>query len=139
LYTDKSIFIGPDEEDIDQIVIDIKGTGLNIMEDGNIQDFLGVNIERKKDGTVHLTQPLLSKAILKDLRMNGKGVKGKHIPSRSSNMLRHCTGAAMFSHSTSPQQGNPKGPADEWRRSEGEAHPFSVIHYVEALYRGSNV
>jgi hypothetical protein len=72
LYTDDSILAGPDEEEINQIIRDIRGAGLNIAEEGDIQDFLGVNIERKKDGTVHLTQPHLIESIVKDLRMNGK-------------------------------------------------------------------
>jgi hypothetical protein len=59
-----------------QIISNIRGTGMNITEEGDIQYFLEVNIKRKKDGTVHLTQPHLIEAILKDLWMTGEGVKG---------------------------------------------------------------
>jgi hypothetical protein len=53
LYTNDSILAGPDEEEINQIISDIRGAGLNIIEEGDIQDFLGVNIERKKLRSKH--------------------------------------------------------------------------------------
>jgi hypothetical protein len=45
---------------------------------------LGVNIERKADGTVHLTQPHLIDSILEDLRMLDVKVKPKSTPASSS-------------------------------------------------------
>jgi hypothetical protein len=59
LYTNGSILAGPDKEEIKQVMIDLKKAKLNITEAGDLEDFLGVQIERKKDGTVHLTQPHL--------------------------------------------------------------------------------
>ena len=44
LYTDYSILEGPDEEELMQIVSDIKDYGLDITEKEYIEDFLGVNI-----------------------------------------------------------------------------------------------
>ncbi len=68
LYIDDSILAGPDKKEIDQIIIDLKRAKLNITEEGDLVDFLGVQIERKEDGSVHLTQPQLIDQILKDLR-----------------------------------------------------------------------
>ena len=68
LYTDDSILTGPDKKEIDQSIIDLKKAKLNITEEGDLEDFLGVRIERKEDGSVHLTQPQLIDQILKDLR-----------------------------------------------------------------------
>ena len=48
---------------------------LTIEED--LQDFLGVNIEKKKDGTIHLTQPHLIDKILKYLILDNDRVTTK--------------------------------------------------------------
>ena len=90
LYTDDSILEGPDKDEIDQCIKDIQDAELDITIKGNLQDFLGVNINRKEDGTVHLTQPHLIDQILKDLKMDQDKVQGKDILASSSNiLLRH--------------------------------------------------
>ena len=58
LYTDDSILAGPDNEDIAQVIKDLKGANLDVTDEGNMEDFLGINIERK-DEEIHLTQPHL--------------------------------------------------------------------------------
>ena len=40
LYTDDSILAGPSEDEINQIIKDIKKTGLDVTDEGDIQDFL---------------------------------------------------------------------------------------------------
>ena len=45
LYTDDSILAGPDEDELNKVVLDIKEAGLNVTEEGDIEDFLGVNID----------------------------------------------------------------------------------------------
>jgi hypothetical protein len=39
-----------------------------------------VNIDRRDDGSIHLTQPHLIKQILKDLRMDGDNIKPRSTP-----------------------------------------------------------
>ena len=46
LYTDDSILAGPDPEEIEQVLKDLKKENLEVTGKGNIEDFLGVNIER---------------------------------------------------------------------------------------------
>ena len=86
LYTDDSILAGPSKSEINQIISDIEKTGLNITREGNIQDFLGINIERKSDRII-LSQPHLITQILKDLRMDDDSVKIKDTPSMISKIL----------------------------------------------------
>jgi hypothetical protein len=59
LYTDDSILAGPDKDEINRVIEDIRKAKLDIMVEGDIQDFLGINIVRKEDSTIHLTQPHL--------------------------------------------------------------------------------
>ena len=48
LYTDDSILASPDNEEIEQIMRDMKGIGLEITDEGDVSDFLGVKIDKKK-------------------------------------------------------------------------------------------
>ena len=90
LYTDDSILAGPSEKEIDQIIKDLRKAKLDLTIEGDLQDFLGVNIEKKKDRTIHLTQPHLIDQILKDLRLDNDRVTTKTTPASSSVLLsRH--------------------------------------------------
>ena len=93
LYTNDSILAGPDSKEIDQAIEDIKKAKLNITIEGDIKDFLGVNISRKPDGSIHLTQPLLIDQIFQDLHMQDN-TKPKTTPAASSWLLSR--------HSSSP-------------------------------------
>jgi acid stress-induced BolA-like protein IbaG/YrbA len=87
LYTDDSILAGLDRNDIEQVIKDMQLAKLNITVEGDMQDFLGININRKQDRSVHLSQPQLIKGILKDLRLDGKGMKIKSTLSMLSRIL----------------------------------------------------
>jgi hypothetical protein len=88
LYTDDSKLAGPDCNNIELVIEEIQAANLNITIKGGIQDFLGINVNRKKDGSVHLTQLQLIEGILKDLRLDGEQTKVKTTPSLSSKILR---------------------------------------------------
>ena len=45
LYTDDSILAGPDPQELDDIVQEMKAVGLIITVEGDISDFLGVQID----------------------------------------------------------------------------------------------
>ena len=77
LYTDDSILAGPNQDEIEQVLKELKEAKLNITDEGDVKDFLGVNIKKHNDGTVHMTQPHLIDQILKDLNMNGDDVKSR--------------------------------------------------------------
>jgi hypothetical protein len=85
LYTDDSLLAGPSQKEIDQIVIDLKKAKLDITDEGNIEDFLGINIDIRKDSTVHLTQPHLIDQILKTLRMDKENVIQERLQQHHQN------------------------------------------------------
>lgn len=87
LYTDDSILAGPCEKEIQSIIQQIKNADLDITEEGDIQDFLGININRKENGTIELTQPHLIEQILSDLKMDVDKLKIKDVPCKSSSIL----------------------------------------------------
>ena len=67
LYTDDSLLADPDADEINQIIDELQTkANLSITVEGDLADFLGVNIDRKADGSIYLTQPHLIEQILKD-------------------------------------------------------------------------
>ncbi len=99
LYTDDSILAGPDQAEIDQIIKEMKQVKLDITVEGDLQDFLGVHIERMPDGTIQLTQPHLIDQILDDLRLNDDNVAEKTIPATSSKLLSRHSDSEPFDNS----------------------------------------
>jgi hypothetical protein len=80
LYTDDSLLTGPDEKELNLIIDKMKSVGLKLTHEDGVDDFLGVNVQRHDDGTIHLTQPHLIKSILEDLRLAGTTVAQKKTP-----------------------------------------------------------
>jgi len=80
LCTEDSFLAGPDKDEFKQVIADIKSAGLDVTKEGDIEDFLGVNIDRVDDDTYHLSQPHLVDQILRDLNLDGDNVKTKETP-----------------------------------------------------------
>jgi hypothetical protein len=78
------------------VIKDIKQAGLDITIKGNLQDFLGINIDQKPNGSIHLTQPHLIDQILEDLRLDADDVKTKSTPAASSKLLSRHTKSVDF-------------------------------------------
>ena len=98
LYTDDSILAGPDRDEINQVIQDIRKAGLNITEEGDIKDFLGVHIVREK-GKVTFSQPQLIEKILRSLGMHGNNVRPADTPARSSVLISRHSKSPGFSKS----------------------------------------
>ena len=98
LYTDDSLLAGPDPTEIDQIIQEIEQKAkLSITVTGDLAYFLGVSIDRRDDGTIHLLQPHLIDQILKDLRLDKEDVKPRSTPAASSKLLtRHSDSKSFY-------------------------------------------
>ena len=71
----------------------MRSAGLELMVKGDMSDFLGVKIDRKRDGLIHLTQPHLINSILKDLHLLNTGSRPptvKMVPMATSRVLGKC-------------------------------------------------
>ena len=99
LYTDDSILAGPDKGEVDEIINLMKKAKLDITDEGNVEDFLGVNIVRREDGSVKLSQPHLIKQILSDLKMDRQPLKVKDTPAASSKVLHEHSKSVDFDNS----------------------------------------
>ena len=99
LYTDDSILMGPDPIELDDLINQMRTTGLELTVEGDISDFLGVKIEYKQDGTIHLTQPHLIESILKELNLSRPDTHIKSTPAASSKILhRHADSKDFDNH-----------------------------------------
>ena len=87
LYSDDSILAGPSKKKIESIIEQIKATSLKITREGDIKDFLGINILKRDDGSIKLTQPCSTDQILKDLKLDNNNLKIKGTPSKVSQIL----------------------------------------------------
>ena len=74
----------------------MRKVNLDITEEGTLENFFGVNIDRRKYETIHLTLPLLIDSILKDLNLLGPGVKTKDTPACSSRILKRHSYSESF-------------------------------------------
>jgi hypothetical protein len=97
LYTDNSILAGPSQQEIDKILEDLKKVKVGLTIEGTLNDFLGINIDRKDDGTtLHLSQPKLIEHILNDLRLLDENIIPKDMPMVSSRLLPKHQESAPF-------------------------------------------
>ena len=96
IYTNNSILASLDSKEINQIIKEIKGSGLRITEEGELQDFLGIDIKQKKDGSIHIKQPHFINQILKDLRLSLENMKTNKVPCASSRIMKLHKDSAPF-------------------------------------------
>jgi hypothetical protein len=87
LFTDESILARPDEEELTNIINRIKAVGLDITEEGDLEDFLGINIDRRADDSYNLSQPQLIDQIIRDLHLDQDNVTTKPTPAVSNKIL----------------------------------------------------
>ncbi|MFN7263289.1 MAG: reverse transcriptase domain-containing protein, partial [Cyanobacteriota bacterium] len=100
LYTDDSILAGPDKRKIEETVARMK-TRFEMTEEGDLSDFLGINIERisshEGDGFV-LSQPHLIDQVIQQLKFKDN-TKTKETPMRSSVILSRHPESTPFDNS----------------------------------------
>jgi hypothetical protein len=90
LYTDDSILSSPDEQEIEDIIQQMKQADLDLTVEGDVADFLGVNITRLDDNSFNLTQPKLIDSILEDLGLGHDSTSTKQVPMATTKLLsRH--------------------------------------------------
>lgn len=85
LYTDDTIITGPDQQELENVIKDIKSL-YEITTSDEVADFLRVNINVQTSGEILLAQPQLIQSILKDLGLNASP-KLRTTPAMSSKIL----------------------------------------------------
>jgi hypothetical protein len=74
VYVDDTLFYAQDQSDIDDVITNLK-TEMEVEEEDDVAGFLGVHIDRREDGTIHLTQKGLIDRIIKSLNIGDLPMK----------------------------------------------------------------
>ena len=85
-YVDDCILAGPSKDEIDKCIQDVSNT-FNLTDEGDLSDYLGINIDQLDDGCITSTQPHLIDSIIADLKFVAN-TKPKDIPYLSSSILQ---------------------------------------------------
>ena len=92
VYIDDCIVFGPSDQSIDQVVQDLRACSqqFTVDDQGDVGDFLGIQVQKQDDGSILLTQPQLIDSIIKDLHLQSSS-NGKKTPSVTTNQLHKDT------------------------------------------------
>ena len=97
VYVDDGIFASPSDDEITKAIADLRSLQCDIEDQGDIEDYLGVNVMRDSEG-IHLTQPHLVDQIIHDV-----GIKHtdptKLTPAASTIILSNDSNGKPFQHS----------------------------------------
>jgi hypothetical protein len=74
VYVDDSILMGPDDNELAYLLQEMQKR-FKIQEEGDLCDYLRIEIKKESNGSMTLTQPQLIDSILQDLKLNGANVK----------------------------------------------------------------
>ena len=85
VYVDDGIFVGSDDTQLQDIIKEIQGLGLNIEDQGHPADYVGVNINKLRDGSHEFTQRALIDSIIDDAGLQDS--KTKPVPAKVSLQL----------------------------------------------------
>ena len=88
VYIDDCIVFGQDTRAIDEVVMDLRSCSqqFTVDDQGDVGDFLGIQIQKQADGSVHLLQPQLIDSIIKDLHLQ-LGSNSKSTPVVTTTLL----------------------------------------------------
>ena len=88
VYIDDCIVFGPTNESIEQVVTDLRASSreFTVDDQGDVGDFLGIQVQKQEDGSILLTQPQLIDSIIKDLHLQSSS-NGKKTPAVTTSLL----------------------------------------------------
>ena len=94
VYTDDGIFASISKEEIDKAIREMK-RHFNLEDQGDIKDYLGINVEQMANGDLKLTQPHLIKQIVDELKLPLRSA-GRSTPANSTKILQREEHAPSF-------------------------------------------
>jgi hypothetical protein len=98
VYVDDSILMGPDNNELAYLLQEMQKR-FKIQEEGDLCDYLGIEIKKESDGSMTLTQPQLIDSILQDLKLNGDNVKSRNTPALKTRVLHKDEKGTVFDES----------------------------------------
>ena len=92
VYIDDCIVFGPTDNSIEQVGTDLRASSrqFTVDDQGDVGDFLGIQVQKQEDGLILLTQPQLIDSIIKDLHLQSDS-NSKKTPSVTTSLLHKDT------------------------------------------------
>ena len=81
IYVDDALLFYKDKAAVDQLTAKMTAENIHFREEEDVAGFLGVHIDRKDDGTIHLTQKGLTERIVSALHLNDPNVDAVSSPA----------------------------------------------------------
>ena len=93
VYIDNCIVFGPTNNSIEQVVADLCASSrqFTVDDQGDVGDFLGIQVQKQEDGSILLTQPPLIDSIIEDVHLQSSS-NGKKTPSVTTSLLHKDAG-----------------------------------------------
>jgi hypothetical protein len=86
VYVDDTLLFAENMQDIDDIIAALEAAGMELEVEDDVAGFLGVHIDRRDDGTIHLTQKGLIDRIIQALNIGD-------LPSKRTPAEQGCLGS----------------------------------------------
>ena len=86
VYVDDAIIIGPNKRKIDEIIESLK-KDYKLKDEGDLNEYLGIKMQRLEDGSRKLTQPALIKRILKQVQIPEQRPKKRQLQRTPANKV----------------------------------------------------
>eukprot|EP00957_Ditylum_brightwellii_P116614 8895490-Ditylum_brightwellii.AAC.1 len=80
---DDGIFTSTNQEEIDQAINDLRSANFDIEDKGNVEDYLGMTIEKLSDRRIRITQPQIIQSIINEVYIP-PNLKEKGVPASAS-------------------------------------------------------
>jgi hypothetical protein len=98
IYVDDSIIMGPKQTQVAEI-IQLISKKFKIQEEGDMCEFLGIEVKKGDDGSLSLRQPQLINSILKDLHLDSGNVAPRRTPALKTRILHKDAKGEPFNES----------------------------------------
>jgi hypothetical protein len=85
VYVNNGIFLGPSDQQLHDIINELRNLKLSIEDQGHPADYVGVSIKKCKNGIIKLSQQALTDSIISDVALNDSKVKA--VPAKVSKIL----------------------------------------------------
>ena len=92
VYISNCIVFGPSNQAMEQVVTDLRSCShqFTVDDQGDVGDFLGIQVQKQEDGSIMLMQPQLVDSIIKDLHLQSSS-NSKKTPSVTTSSLHKDT------------------------------------------------
>ena len=92
VYVDDTIFFSKDSSKVDKVISNLKKLNFELTDKGDVEAFLGVQVEQLEDGTIKMSQPDLINRVIEALGLDNQSKQHK-TPAVSPPLHAHKNGA----------------------------------------------